>query len=164
MTTPSIRAHCDELDQTFRQIVEQLETAQAEAHRLPEQSLNGMHDSVENILADCEESLRKLHHSMALLESLWQRGLGQTDQLVPPSLMKRIVKNIGKGVSAAQIGVTLISNLAGSVNPNYNQNDHLADHYSNVAASSEDEIRKREEEIRKAMEANEKGTQVANGE
>lgn len=153
MTVPSIKAHCDELDQTFRRLVEQLATAQAQADQLPEQTLEGMHDSLEVILEDCEQSIQELNQSLALLESLWKRALGQTEQLAPPGLLKQLSKRFSSAVTVSQIVVSLFSNFSGSMNPTYNINDHLADNYSETAASSEQEVRKRDEQIKRDIDA-----------
>lgn len=144
MSTPSIKAHCDEIEQTFRQLVEHLEEVQTLTRQLPDQTFEGADRSLDIIVEQCQQSIRQVERNLALLESLW-KTLGQTEQLASPGLLKQLSKQFSNIVTVAGIAVSFVSNLAGSTNPNFNVND-LNDTYSNVA---EKEIRKRDEELEK---------------
>ncbi|MDB9494916.1 hypothetical protein PN441_13785 [Spirulina major CS-329] len=143
MSTSSIKAHCDELDQTFRQLVEHIEEVEKLTHQLTDQTLEGADRSLDVIIEECQQSIRQVEHNLALLESLW-RTLGRTDQLANPGLLKRLAKQFSNTVTIAGIAVSIVSNLAGSTNANYNRNDHLSDSHSMI---SENNVKKREDQL-----------------
>jgi len=143
MNNPSVKNHCDEIDQTFRQLVKHLEQAQKLARQIPNQSFEEANRSVRLIIEEYQQSIRQVNHNLDLLESLWKRALGQTQQL---SSQKQAAKGFSKGVAVAGIITSLGSNVVGSVNPNLHTNDHLSDSHSMV---SENNVKKRDDQLDK---------------
>ncbi|MEA5420236.1 hypothetical protein VB712_13480 [Spirulina sp. CCNP1310] len=141
MNNPSVKNHCDEIDQTFRQLVKHLEQAQKLARQIPSQSFGEANRSVVLIIEEYQQSIRQVNHNLALLESLW-KALGHTQQLAS----QKQAKGFSKAVAVASIVTSLGGNIAGSVNPNFHTNDHLSDSHSMV---SENNVKKREDQLDK---------------